>query len=83
VTERGAIADAVLAALRAIAPEIDPATLDPGRPLADQTDLDSMDRLELLTALSERYAIDIPATDGASLRSLDDIARYLAARGVA
>lgn len=83
MTPRSEVEAQVLAALRAIAPEIDPAAIDPRLPLAEQTDLDSMDHLELLTALGARYGLDIPAGDAAALRSIDAIAGYLVGRGAA
>jgi acyl carrier protein len=73
----------ILAALRAVAPEVDADRIDRGRPLVDQLDIDSMDYLNFLIALGARYAIDIPAADAAGLRTIDDVARYLAARTAA
>lgn len=74
-------ADEVLAALRKIAPEMDPARIDRARPLADQLDIDSMDYLNFLIALSGRYGIDIPESEMAHLRSVDQIVAYLASTG--
>jgi acyl carrier protein len=71
----------ILAALRKIAPEMDPTRIDRARPLADQLDIDSMDYLNFLIALSARYGIDIPESRMAHLRSVDQIVDYLAAAG--
>jgi len=72
-----AIADEILAALHRIAPDVDPASVDHARPLADQLDLDSMDYQNLLVALSTRYAMPIPEADVPALRSIDDLVHYV------
>ncbi len=70
--------DVVLDALTTIAPEADPAMLDPGEDLREELDLDSMDELNLITALCERLGIDIPEGDYPQLRTLDGAVDYLA-----
>ena len=75
-----ALFDGVMAELTAIAPEVDPAALERARALRDQVDLDSMDWLNFLIALHARFKVDIPESDYARLRTLDDLAGYLAAR---
>ena len=72
--------DSVLAALRRIAPEIAPREVEPGVPLRDQVDLDSMDWLNFLVALHDRLGVDIPESDYRRLVTLDDLVDYLAAR---
>lgn len=66
--------------LATIAPEIDFSALDPGSPLRDQVDLDSMDFLNLLVGLHDRLRVDIPEADYARLVTLDDLVGYLAAK---
>jgi acyl carrier protein len=73
----------VLAALTDVAPDIDPATVDPAARLQEDLDLDSMDFLNLVTALSEQTGIDIPEADYDRLGSVDDCVAYLAQRSVA
>lgn len=68
----------VLATLHKIAPDVDPATVDRHRPLVDQLDLDSMDYQNLLAALSTQFHVAIAEVDVARLRSIDDLAEYLA-----
>ena len=46
--DRRALADAVMALLCSIAPEVEPGTIDPARPLRRQVDLDSMNWLDAL-----------------------------------
>jgi len=72
--------EAVLATLCRIAPEVVPADLDPGVPLRDQVDLDSMDWLNFLIALHGRLGVDIPEADYRRLATLDDLVAFLAAR---
>ena len=73
-------AQIVFAALRRIAPEVAPGELEPGVPLRDQVDLDSMDWLNFLVALHGRLGVDIPEADYRKLVTLDDLLAYLAAR---
>lgn len=72
--------DIVVALLRRIAPELDPATLDGALPLRDQVDLDSMDFLNFLVSVEQRLHVAIPESDYEQLRTLDDIVRYLGKR---
>jgi acyl carrier protein len=74
-----AIADEILATLHTIAPDVEPATVDRARPLADQLDLDSIDYQNLLVALSTRYAMTIPEVVVPTLRSIDDLTHYVVA----
>ena len=67
----------VLELLRRIAPDIDPASVDRGRPMADQLELDSMDYQSLLAAIAARYAIAIPEGAVPGLRSVDDLAAFV------
>lgn len=74
------LADRILATLHGIAPDVDPATVDRDRPLADQLDLDSIDYQNLLAALSTEYAIPIAEADVPGLRSVRDLVSYIEAR---
>ncbi|NEX62364.1 acyl carrier protein [Noviherbaspirillum galbum] len=82
-TEKPASAEilaGILTTLRSIAPETADQDLNPGEPLRRQVDLDSMDWLNFLIALHQRFHVDIPEADYARLRCLDDIAAYLQAK---
>jgi acyl carrier protein len=70
----------VIAAIQAVAPELEPDELQASQPLRDQVDLDSMDWLNVIVGFHERFAVDIPETDYAQLTSLDAIVAYLRAR---
>ena len=67
-----------------IAPETDASRLDPNAELRDELDIDSMDFLNLVTALAERLMIEIPETDYPKLATLGHVVDYLVQRlGVA
>jgi acyl carrier protein len=70
----------VVEQLLAVAPELEPATLRPERPLRQQVDLDSMDWLNFVIGLHKAFEIDIPEADYRSLDTLDAIVRYLMQR---
>lgn len=64
--------------LRRIAPDIDVADIDKDGDLREEFDIDSMDFLNLVTALNKRFGIPIPETDYPRLGSFAEIAAYLA-----
>jgi acyl carrier protein len=68
----------VLAELERIAPELE--DVAPAQPLRDQVDLDSMDWLNFLVALHERFQVEIPESDYAKLGTLDQVTAYLQAK---
>lgn len=63
-----------------IAPEIDFDGLDPSVDLREQADLDSMDFLNLLTALHQRLGVDIPESEAAELATIADAVAYISSR---
>ena len=72
------VRDGVIAAIQAIAPEVEADDLESGKPLRTQVDLDSMDWLNVLVGLHQRFGVDIPESDYARLDTLDTIVAYLA-----
>lgn len=70
----------VLAELKRIAPELEEADLAPAKLLREQVDLDSMDWLNFIVALHERFRVDIPESDYARLGTLDETVGYLQRR---
>lgn len=70
----------VIAAIKAVAPEVDEAELDPARPLRHQVDLDSMDWLNVIVGFHDRLGVDIPEADYARLTTLDAIVAYIGQR---
>jgi acyl carrier protein len=71
--DRAALANAVVALLCSIAPEVEPDKLDLARPLRRQVDLDSMNWLDLMVALKQRFGVEIAESDYARLVSLNDV----------
>ncbi|HEX5366198.1 MAG TPA: acyl carrier protein [Acidimicrobiales bacterium] len=67
--------------LREIAPEVDLAGADPGVPLQELFDLDSMDFLNLVTALHDEAGIDVPERDYPKLATVDGFVGYVTAAG--
>ncbi len=63
--------------LHRIAPEVDLAGVDDEALIQDELDLDSMDFLNLLTALHDETGIDIPERDYPQLASLGGFVDYL------
>jgi acyl carrier protein len=76
----GAVRSKLLDMLARIAPEIEPAALDPGRSLRVQADLDSVSIMELVVAIHRELGVDVPETDYRELDTLDGAVRYLTAR---
>lgn len=70
----------LLALLTGVAPDIDPATLDPVQDVRDQVDFDSMDRLHFAMAISEEFHIDIPEQDYPRLGALQQACEYVQAK---
>jgi acyl carrier protein/GNAT superfamily N-acetyltransferase len=67
----------VLDTLQRIAPNLALAELNPGAPLRDQIELDSIDWLNFIGALQDAFAIDIPEADYGRLATLRAIVDYL------
>lgn len=75
--DRQTLEQTVLTLLRTIAPELEPGEIEPARPLRQQVDLDSMDWLNFLVRLHERFGVSIPESDYGRLVSLKDVVDYL------
>jgi acyl carrier protein len=60
-----------------IAPDVDLAAIDPSGNLREECDIDSMDFLNLVTALHQRLRVNIPELDYPKLTTLDGAAAYL------
>jgi acyl carrier protein len=74
------IKNVIVDALTRIAPEIDPASIQPSVNFRDQLDLDSMDFLNFVLALHDRLGIEIPEVDYPHLYTLDGAEAYLASK---
>ncbi|MCB9410610.1 acyl carrier protein [Mycolicibacterium sp.] len=71
------IRSGVVAELLAIAPEIEEGDLSDTELLRDQVDLDSMDWLNFLVRLHKRFEVDIPESQYAFLRTIEDLTGYI------
>lgn len=72
------LVERILSTLHKIAPDVDTKRVDHVRPLTEQLDLDSLDYENLITAISNEYEMPIPDDDLSHLRSIDDLADYVA-----
>jgi acyl carrier protein len=63
--------------LARIAPDIDPAGIDPRGDLREECDIDSLDVLNLIAALHQRLGVEIPELDYPRLMTLDGALAYL------
>jgi len=68
----------VISVLTEVAPDVDPAAIDPDTELVEQLDIDSMDFLNIVVAINERTGIEIPERDYPKLSTLNDAVGYLA-----
>ena len=73
----------VLAALHRVAPEVDPATIDSDVALRDQVDLDSIDFVNFVIELDERFGVDVPERDYPLVATLGGCVDYLERHGAA
>jgi len=62
-----------------IAPEADPAQLQPGVSFREQLDIDSMDLQNFVISLYKHFGVDIPERDYPKLMTLDGCVAYLSA----
>jgi acyl carrier protein len=67
----------ILALLVEVAPDVDPAGVDPQVDFRDQFDFDSMDVFSFAALIHETFGIDIPEQDYRQLTGLARCATYL------
>lgn len=60
-----------------IAPEIELDEIDPTAPMQEAMDLDSMDFLNVMTALHDSTGLDVPERDYPSLSTVERFVDYL------
>ncbi len=72
--------DLVFMELKKIAPECDPADVDPNENIREAMDIDSYSFLQLLIELSEKTGVDIVEADYEKVYTLGGMLRYLSAR---
>ncbi|ROV58050.1 acyl carrier protein [Vibrio ponticus] len=71
------IADMIANAITHIAPEMEFDEIDRDEDLREECDLDSMDFLNLITALKKSTGVSIPETDYAQVRSYNQLQEYI------
>ena len=69
----------IFAELQKIAPESDPAGLEPNESIREALDIDSYSFLKVLVGLNERTGIEIPESDYGQLNTLAGMLNYLRA----
>tara|TARA_B100000614_G_scaffold240990_1_gene241793 strand:- start:764 stop:1012 length:249 start_codon:yes stop_codon:yes gene_type:complete len=73
------IRDAVLESLSGVAPELDLSEVEDDTDLRNDLDLDSMDFLNFVIAVSERLGVDVPEADYGKMDTLAKCVEYLRA----
>jgi acyl carrier protein len=74
---RNDIAAVLIEELTRIAPEAEPARIDRDADLREELDIDSIDFLNLVTALVERLGLEIPERDYGRFATLGTAEAYL------
>ncbi|WP_435099501.1 acyl carrier protein [Arhodomonas sp. AD133] len=69
--------ETILDALREVAPDIDPQTIQPEVAFRDQAEIDSVDFVNFVLALEDRLGRRIPEYDYPKLSSLNGCLAYL------
>jgi len=75
--DREQLSAVILETLVAVAPDVDPGTLDPDVAFRDQFEIDSVDFLNFVMALEKKLGRRIPETDFPKLSSLKGSLDYL------
>lgn len=78
--KRDEITSVVLRLLNNIAPEVDLDEIDRSEDLREEMDIDSMDFLNFIIALSKELAVEVPEIDYPQLSTLDDCVGYIETR---
>lgn len=74
------IREIVKQALSNVAPEVDLDSIDQGKDLRDQIDIDSVDFLNFVIGLHKELNVEIPDPDVSKLVTLDGCVAYLMSR---
>ena len=73
------ILEALRGIIRQVAPDADPSTLAPDEDFRRAFEIDSFDHLRIMTAVSERFGVDVPEGEQGRLVSLQRIADWVKA----
>lgn len=80
MTETRDPAAVVATAITTVAPDVDVAGLDPDADLREEAELDSMDFLNVVTAVHEATGLEIPERDYPHLATLAGFVDYVSSR---
>ena len=75
--EENRIREMVLMILARIAPEVDLSSIQPDTRFRDQFEFDSIDCLNMMTAVEKEFGVKIPEEDYPRLSSLNGCVSYL------
>lgn len=67
----------VIEEIETIAPDVAPVTIRDDEDMRDALDLDSMDIFNLITALHQRFSVDIPDADAKEFVTVGGATRWL------
>lgn len=70
----------IAAAISKVAPDVELDDVDRAADLREETDIDSMDFLNVVTAVHEATGVEIPERDYPFLATLDSFVDYLSSR---
>jgi acyl carrier protein len=74
------IKESIIQEILRVAPEIDKEEIKPNENLQRSLEIDSFDSLKVLTALSEKFGIEIPEKDYSKVDTLEHTAKYISER---
>lgn len=77
---RNETAKRILGMIAEVAEDIDLSDVDPDVPLRDQFELDSVDFVDFVMLLRDRYGIEVPEEDYHELTTLNTCVAYLESR---
>ena len=72
--------NAMVSALRSVAPESQPDELSDGARFRDELDIDSMDFLKVMIALHAALGLDIPESDYPKVQTMGGAVAYLTSK---
>ena len=67
----------VVTAIQKVAPEMEECDIDPDEAIREECDMDSMDFLNLLTALKSSSGVNIPEGDYSQVNTLNKMLEYI------
>ncbi|WP_114778281.1 acyl carrier protein [Botryobacter ruber] len=74
------IKQALLLRLKTIAPDTEPAQLQPDDNIREKLGIDSFDYLQFIVALDEQFGIQTPEEDYGKIQTLQELTEYVGAR---